>query len=174
MRISKANKDQFEAARSFYHSLIDAMKDSPYDIGWKKDIYPAPEFLKESIEAGELYVCVEDGNIAGAMVLNHCCNEGYSRFKWQTEASEDEALVIHALSVHPAYGGKGYAKAMVRKAFEVGASTHQKAVRLDVLAGNVPAEKLYTALGFKYMDTLKMYYEDTGWTDYELYEHVLG
>ncbi|MDD5922530.1 MAG: hypothetical protein PUC44_05065 [Eubacteriales bacterium] len=49
----------------------------------------------------------------------------------------------------------------------------QKAVRLDVLAGNVPAEKLYEGLGFKYMDALKMYYEDTGWTDYELYEYVL-
>ena len=46
MRISKANKDQFEAVRSFYHSLIDAMKDSPYDIGWKKDIYPARSSLR--------------------------------------------------------------------------------------------------------------------------------
>ncbi len=42
------------------------------------------------------------------MVLNHQCNEGYGRFKWQTEASEGEILVIRALGVHPAYGGKGY------------------------------------------------------------------
>lgn len=108
------------------------------------------------------------------MVLNHQCNDGYRKFKWQTEAAADEILVIHALGVHPAYSGKGYAKAMVKKAFEVGAEMHQKAIRLDVLGGNVPAEKLYTGLGFKYMDTLKMYYEDTGWTDYELYEYVLN
>jgi len=150
------------------------MKGSPYDIGWEKDIYPAQEFLKESIKNGELYVCTEDDHIAGAMVLNHQCNDGYRKFKWQTEAAADEILVIHALGVHPAYSGKGYAKAMVKKAFEVGAEMHQKAIRLDVLGGNVPAEKLYTGLGFKYMDTLKMYYEDTGWTDYELYEYVLN
>ena len=56
----------------------------------------------------------------------------------------------------------------------LGVSTHQKAIRLDVLGGNVPAEKLYTDLGFKYMDTLKMYYEYTCRTDYELYEYVLN
>ena len=165
VKIVKANEDQYEAVRSFYHSLIDALKGSRYDIGWEKDIYPAPEFLKESIESGELYICTDDNHIAGAMVLNHRCNDGYRKFQWQTGAAENEILIIHALGVHPVYSGKGYAKEMVRKAFEIGVSTHQKAIRLDVLAGNVPAEKLYTGLGFKYMDTLKMYYEDTGWMD---------
>ena len=137
MKIAKANDEQYESVRSFYHSLIDAMKGSHYDIGWEKDIYPVPEFLKESIDGGELYICTEDDHIVGAMVLNHQCNDGYRKFQWQTEAAD------------------------------------QKVIRLDVLAGNVPAEKLYTGLGFKYMDTLRMYYEDTGWTDYELYEYVL-
>lgn len=174
MEIVKANEKQYEAVRSFYHSLIDGMKNSKYDIGWVKDIYPAPEFLRESIENGELYIGIEDNHIAGAMVLNHQCNEGYSKFQWQTEAAEDEVLVIHALGVHPVHSGKGYAKAMVKRALETGADMQQKAIRLDVLKGNVPAEKLYTGLGFRYMDTLQMYYEDTGWTDYELYEYALN
>lgn len=122
MKIEKAKENQYEAVRSFYHSLTDAMKDSPYDIGWKKDIYPAPEFLKESIEDGELYICTEDHQMAGAMVLNHQCNDGYGKFQWQTEASADEILVIHALGVHPVYGGKGFAKAMVKKTFEEGSA----------------------------------------------------
>lgn len=174
MNIIKAKTNQYEAVRSFYHSLIDGMKGSPYAIGWEKDIYPAPDFLKDSIENGELYICTEDNQMVGAMVLNHQCNDGYSKFQWQTEASADEILIIHALGVHPAHSGKGYAKAMVKKAFEVAANTSQKALRLDVLGGNVPAERLYTGLGFRYMDTLQMYYEDTGWTDYELYEYVLN
>lgn len=28
-------------------------------------------------------------------------------------------------------------------------------------------------VGFRYMDTLQMYYKDTGWTDYKLYEYAL-
>ena len=47
------------------------MQGSLYDIGWKKDIYPEPEFLLDSIKKGELYICVEADMIAAAMVLNH-------------------------------------------------------------------------------------------------------
>ena len=36
-----------------------------------------------------------------------------------------------------------------------------KAVRLDVLKGNVPAEMLYTGLGFAFVDSIQMFYEDT-------------
>lgn len=174
MNIVKANKNQYDAVRSFYHSLIDGMQESPYDIGWEKDVYPTPEFLQESIANGELYIGIEHDIIVAAMVLNHQCNDGYKKFHWRTEAAKDEITVIHALGVHPAYSGKGHAKAMVKKAFEIASDNHQKVLRLDVLCGNVPAEKLYTQMGFQYMDTLQMYYEDTGWTDYELYEYVLN
>lgn len=40
----------------------------------------------------------------------------------------------------------------------------------DFLKGNIPAERLYSSMGFKYLHTLQMYYEDTGLTDYELYK----
>ena len=46
-------------------------------------------------------------------------------------------------------------------------------MRLDVLEGNVPAERLYEGFGFRYLATMPMFYEDTGWTNYELYEYPL-
>ena len=174
MNIVKATENQYDAVRSFYHSLIDGMQESPYDIGWEKDIYPSPEFLRESIANGELYVGIENTEIVAAMVLNHQCNDGYKKFHWKTEATEDEVMMIHALGVHPIHSGKGVAKAMVKRAIDIATDNLQKAIRLDVLGGNVPAEKLYTHMGFQYMATLQMYYEDTGWTDYELYECVLN
>ena len=39
--------------------------------------------------------------------------------------------------------------------------------------GQSPAEKLYPACGFRCVDTVAMYYEDTGWTDFEMYEYVV-
>ncbi len=59
------------------------------------------------------------------------------------------------------------------RAYDKGRSEGMKAIRLDVLKGNLPAEKLYSGLGFRYLHTLNMFYEDTGWTDYELYEYTL-
>lgn len=174
MKIIKATENQYDAVRFFYYSLIDEIKGSQYYIGWKKDIYPSSEFLCKSIVEGELYIGVENDEIVAAMVLNHQYNEGYINIHWQTEAKGKEITIIHALGVRPIYSGKGYAVSMVKKAFEIAADSNQKAIRLDVLSGNLPAKKLYTKMGFRYIDTSQMYYEDTGRTEFELYEYVLN
>lgn len=174
LEIRKAENQEFEKVRAFYHSLIDAMQDSPYDIGWKKDIYPSPEFLREAIGAGELYIGLVDGTPAAAMVLDHNWNEGYDRFQWPVQAQKDEITVIHALGVHPAFGGRGVGRQMVEAAIAEARQTQQKVIRLDVLQGNLPAEKLYEKAGFQKLHTLKQYYEDTGWAQFELYEYEVG
>lgn len=43
----------------------------------------------------------------------------------------------------------------------------------DVLGGNVPAEWLCIGQGFARRGTVRMFYADTGWTDYGLYECLL-
>ncbi len=169
--IKNAMPQEYELVRSFYHSLIDALVGSEYGAGWEKDIYPSPEFLKESIDKQELYIVLEDDQIAGAMVVNHEWNEGYDQYEWPTVCKREEVVVIHALGVHGAFTGKGYGRKMVEYTIRKAEKEGLKAIRLDVLKGNLPAEKLYTGLGFKYQHTLTMYYEDTGWTDYELYEY---
>lgn len=60
---------------------------------------------------------------------------------------------------------------MVRFALAFAKQTGMKTVRLDVWKGNLPAEKLYESSGFKCVAITPMYYEDTGWTDFELYEY---
>lgn len=83
MEIILAASNQYEEVRAFYHSLIDAMESSgsPYLPGWKKDIYPSPEFLMKSITCGELYIGCENHKIVSSMVLNQENNEGYSQFQ---------------------------------------------------------------------------------------------
>lgn len=92
---------------------------------------------------------------------------------WPTAAEDSEVTVIHALGVDPELGGRGYGRRMVQFAIDTARENQQKVIRLDVLKGNVPAEKLYSGVGFQYLHTLQMYYEDTGWTDFELYEYAL-
>ena len=171
--ISRADKNTYEDVRHFYHSLIDSLKPEQRHVGWKKDIYPSTEFLRNSINNGDLYLCRDLERIAGAMVLNQECNESYKNCQWQIMTDDSEILIIHALGVHSDFNGKGYAKAMVQKAIDISRETGMKAIRLDVLGGNIPAERLYQGFGFRYMATLKMYYEDTGWTEFELYEYRL-
>ena len=49
----------------------------------------------------------------------------------------------------------------------------QKAIRLDVLAANVSAQRFYLSRGFEYCGTVKLFYEDTGLTEFLLYEYIL-
>ena len=174
MMIRKAASGEYEKVRGFYHSMIDAMAAAPkVYVAWKKDVYPSPELISGSIEKGEMYLALEGDEIAGAMVLNHDPGEGYAGVARQTEADDAEVMVIHALGVHPEHAGKGYAKALVREAVGIAGRTGMKAIRLDVLHGNLPAERLYTGLGFRSIEKVRMYYEDTGLTEFSLYEYVI-
>ena len=173
MIIKRADPGQYSEVRAFYHSLIDAVGSSTDSVGWKKDVYPAPEYLMKTIRNGELYIAFVSEQIAAVMILNHESNEEYQKLQWPTEAEPDEVTVIHALGVDPLHTGKGYAKAMVKFAIETARRNEQKVIRLDVLKGNAAAKQLYSGLGFQYLHTLPMFYEDTGWTDFELYEYRL-
>lgn len=171
MEIRRADREEFAEIRTFYHALIDEMQDAEYKPGWEKEVYPADADLMTALEKGHLYTGrLEDGVIASAMIVNSAGNDGYRNAEWPTPAAEEETAVIHALGVMPAHSGEGLAKEMVRYAIELARQGEKKAVRLDVLGGNLPAERLYTSVGFRYVQTVSMFYEDTGWADFLLYE----
>lgn len=173
LEIRLADRNEFFSVRDFYYSLIDALATAAIKPGWKKDIYPTQEFLRHSIERGELYIGQLDGSIVSCMVVNHAYNDGYHNAHWSVEARDSELFVIHALGVHPAFSGKGIAKQMVQNVIETARKRNMKTIRLDVLSGNIPAEKAYTKIGFQYVDTIQLFYEDTGWTDFRLFEYIL-
>ena len=173
LEIRPATETEYPAVKGFYDSLIDEMENAEFGPGWKKDIYPAPEFLIGSIRRGELYIGVMDEIIVSCMILNHECNDGYKEVKWSVAAEDADVFVIHALGVAPKFGRRGIAKSMVQKAFDEARRRHIHVLRLDVLRGNTPAAKAYSSMGFQSMGTVQMFYEDTGWADFEMFEYVL-
>lgn len=172
-KIRAAKTEDYIRVRDFYYVLIDAMKDAEYKPGWEKDVYPTQEFLSHSIEHGELYIGEIDGQIVSSMVVNHEYNDGYKSIRWLVDAKDSELLVIHALGVDRGFSGQGIAGQMVQEVLRKAHEQHIKTVRLDVLEGNLPAEKAYTKLGFQYLDTIRMFYEDTGWTNFKVYEYIV-
>ena len=162
LKIEKAVENQYPAVREFYHAMIDALKESSYDLGWKKDIYPAPDFLLASIRSGELYIVQDADRIVASMVINHECNDSYRDFQWPAEIQPDEVTVIHTLG-----------RQMMQFAIDTARLHKQKVIRLDVLKDNIPAKRLYESMGFRYLHTLPMFYENTGWTEFDLYEYEI-
>lgn len=173
IQIRVANQDDYRDVKDFYDTLIDAMEYAQFQPGWKKDVYPTQDFLIQSIADGQLYTGQLDGQIVACMVVNHAYNEGYNTVKWSVDAADSELFVIHALGVHPAYAGRGIAKQMVQRVIDLAGEQSMKTIRLDVLGGNLPAERAYMNMGFLYVDTLRMFYEDTGWTDFKVFEYIV-
>jgi len=171
--VKPAQMDEYDDVERFYSGLIDSMSDSEFKPEWEMGVYPSEEFLKNAINKQTLYLVHLEGNLAGVMILNHDGAPEYENVKWQTDVSKNEVIVIHALGVSPAFQGRGVAGQMVANVIEMCRKDAVKAIRLDVLPKNLPAIKLYLSMGFKFITSVKMYYEDTGLTDFQLYELLI-
>ena len=165
------NIEELGKVKNFYDSLIEEMQEAEYKPGWKKDIYPTMEMLREALENRELYIGEEEGKTAACMILNLNCNERYQEISWKTEAGPDQVLAVHTFGVHPRFSGRGLGKKMMEEAVKMASDRGMKTIALDVLAGNLPAEKLYQKVGFQYAGSLNIFYEDTGWAVLNLYEY---
>ncbi|MCQ2554029.1 MAG: GNAT family N-acetyltransferase [Clostridia bacterium] len=170
--IRRAEKDEYEAVKNFYDEVIDRLEEFEYGPKWTKGVYPAYDYLKSSVELGDMYIGLLDGKIVSSMIVNGEANESYRNAKWGLDVDDGEYAVIHALGVMPGFTKNGLGKKMVQYAISI-CKDKYKSVRLDVLKGNLPANRLYESVGFRMTDALPMFYEDTGWTDFELYEYVL-
>jgi len=171
--IRLADIDEYSEVEKFYSNLIDSMKGSEFCPEWEMGIYPTKLQLEKAIIDKTLYLAHIEGEPVGAMILNHDCESEYESVSWQINAERDEVMIIHLLGVSPAHQGRGVARQMVNGVIDICAKSSKKAIRLDVLKKNIPAAKLYESAGFKYIDSVKIFYEDTGLTDFLLYELVI-
>lgn len=168
-----AKMNEFHQVMEFYYDLIDSFAGAESRPGWIKGVYPSEPMIQAAIEGEELLIALQDGELVGAMILNHTYPDEYEKGEWAVQAEKEEVMSIHALGVSAACQGKGVAKRMLACAAGICSGRHAKVIRIDVLGTNLTAKKLYPAAGFHYAGTVQLFYEDTGWTDFELYEMVL-
>ena len=57
------------------------------------------------------------------------------------------------------------------EAIRLAQNNGMQAIRLDALASNTPAHKIYERLGFEYRGQQHLYAENTGWTDFYFFEY---
>ena len=176
LQFQKANSSDFAATRQFYWDVIEDIhknNTANENLGWEKGVYPLDDFIQTSLEKGELYTLAEGGVLYACVILNSECNEGYLGCPWGITCEPEEVLIPHALAVHPRMQGKDIGKIVVGHVLDLAEQEHKKAVRLDVLGACKAAEALYRSCGFAFVAAKNMYYEDTGWTEYRLFERNL-
>ena len=170
MKLDKATINDFASIIKFYDDVILRTLDMETSARWKKGQHPTEESIKAYIEEGCMYLYKENDTIVGAMAVTMYQGEDYHAIEWAKHVEDNEASVIHILAVNPDYQGTGVGAEMIREAINLSVDLGMKSIRLDALASNTPAHKIYKRIGFEYRGKQHLYAENTGWTDFLFFE----
>ena len=170
--IVPAAESDRERVHRFYEEICERLAGESYGPGWHYGVYPSDEDLDGHIRAGELFCCLDGDRIAAAMVVAGQDDPIYRDVPWQVR--EEPIHVLHLLTVHPDFRGSGVSRAMLSFLRERAKSLGANAVHLDVVTGNLPAEKLYRSAGFHFVEEREVWYPDTGDIRVALYEYPIS
>ena len=173
MKLQKATRDDFELIREIYTDIIDKTVDLEKYARWTKGMHPTDDTIMEYIMNGSMYQYRIGESTAGVLAITMEQGADYQEIIWGIEAQDTEVAVIHILGVNPPFQRQGIANQMLEEAIKLAKVHGKKAVRLDSIASNTPAQYMYQRKGFVYRGTRNQYAENTGWTDFYYYEYIL-
>lgn len=173
LRLREASVRELDQIRELYWRLLDSSPKYSQILQWKKNIYPNDDDWTVYIANGEMYLILQDADVIGAVAVTNAQPEEYRKIHWTVKIEDQEAAGVHLLMIAPEYQGQGAATAAIDEIIKMAAAKKKKAVRLDAIGTNVPAQKLYEKYGFVNCGTAQEYYESTGETEFIFYEYVL-
>ena len=171
MILNRATIEDYESIIAFYDDVTDRTPEMELYARWQKRKHPTNDGIRAYIEEGSMYLYKENDVIIGAMAVTMYQGEDYHAIEWSQQVLDNEVAVIHILAVNPDSQGKGIGPEMIREAIRLAQTNGMRAIRLDALASNTPAHRIYKALCFEYRGQQHLYAENTGWTDFYFFEY---
>lgn len=171
MEIVLATIHDYESIIAFYDDVVARTPDIELYARWSKGKHPTAEGIRAYIENGSIYLYKENVKIVGAMAVTMYQGMEYHAIEWSQQVPDNEVAVIHILAVSPDSQGKGIGSEMIRESIRLARKKGMRAIRLDALASNTPAHRLYERLGFEYRGKQHLFAENTGWTDFFFFEY---
>ena len=173
MELILCDDSRLQGATEFYHKVVEYLQTHINYPSWSSE-HPSDESIKEAVRRKEQYICVEDGEIVGALLLSEDPDGDYEAGSWSRELKEGEYLSVHVLAVSPDCYQRGVGSFMVGECISIAALKGYKALRLDIVPTNTPAERLYKKKGFVYAGTADLNRPTAPIPLFDLYELDLG
>lgn len=151
MQIRKCREADVAPAGAFYDSVVLWLDNHINYPKWMYKIYPSEISVREMTAAGNQYLCVDGEKIIGAFALNADPQGNYQKGDWSRKLPDGAYMVLHALAIAPELQGHGLGEEVVRFCTEKAKTDGYKALRLDIVPGNLPAKRLYEKNGFRYV-----------------------
>lgn len=150
MEIIKCSMEHLDCVADLYDKVTAYLVRTINYPKWIPGKYPGRESTKRAISDNVQYACIKDGKVVGAFILNDDPQGNYSVGDWRQNLSDGEYMVIHTLASDPDTYQMGVGKCMVSYCINKARELGFKAVRLDVVPGNLPAIRLYEKFGFTF------------------------
>ena len=173
MKWSHAAPEQLAQLTGFYRDAIDRNPDMPRFGRWIYGLHPTDEMIQRYVRSGAMYTGRMEEGITCAFALTPSQGSDYHDTVWERDLEDDAVAVVHLLCVDPQFRNRGLGHRAMKYAIELSREMGKKAVRLDALACNTPAHRLYESLGFQKRGMSHWFADNVGWTDFYLYELLL-
>ena len=173
--IRLATEQDLPAVAAIYEAILDQEDATGIRYtGWQRGAYPTADTARDIFQAGTLYVGVDaDGTVWGSINLNGYQLPEYKNGSWSIPAEDSQVAVIHTLTIDPARAGQGLARQMVAFAEETARSQGKTVLRLDTGLENLPANRMYPALGYTAAGTVDVFFMGYATRPLNLYEKAL-
>lgn len=157
--IRKAAAADLPGIGEIYEAIFDQEARGPAYTNWLRGTYPTVDSARQVLEAGTLYVGEEDGVLWGVVNLNGVQLPEYDEIPWSIPAEREAVGVIHTLCIHPRQSGRGCARQMAAFCEETARAQGKSVIRLDTWEGNVPANRLYPSLGYRFAGATEFFFQ---------------
>ena len=140
----------FETVKSRYIDVIDHTAGIKQYARWEYGRHPTEQGLRSYIENGEMYLLLVQGDIVGMVAVVMSQEQEYEDVPWTKKLENHEVATLHLLAVCPEYQGKSLGSVILDLAGELAKRHGKKALRLDVLESNLPAQRMYEKAGWDF------------------------
>lgn len=149
MQFIKAEEKHIDAIEGIYSRIIDAQEAGGSFVGWQRGVYPTRQTALDALGRGDLFVCVDGGQVVAAAIINRIQVPVYAEVGWLYPAEPDEVMVLHTLVVDPLMAGRGYGTAFVAYYESYAKNKGCPVLRMDTNEKNAAARRLYARLGYR-------------------------
>jgi ribosomal protein S18 acetylase RimI-like enzyme len=167
------NAHELETVKEYYIRIIENTPEIEKYARWVYGKHPTDEGLRSYIENGEMYLLMDQDTVAGMVAIVMHQGVDYETVSWAEKLGNDQVATLHILAVCPEYRGRALGSTILELAEELAKQQGKRAMRLDVLESNLPAQRMYEKAGYVYRGKQRWYAENTGWTNFLLYEKSL-
>lgn len=170
MEIRKCEQRDVGLVGAFYDKVVAYLVQNINYPKWTYKEYPSEKSVLNAVQKGHQYMCIDNGEIIGAFVLNDDPQGQYENATWSKSLKRGEYMVCHSLASDPAVKGKGVGTEMVQYCIECAKKQGYQSIRLDVVPDNMPAKRLYEKCGFQYIGDVDLERNIAGIPLFSMYE----